>query len=326
VGRIALRDYLNQIVDLIDESRLDEAAAHCRNVLEQHPRHAETYQLLGRALLEMQSYDDAADIFQRVLSADPDDVISHAGLSVVYSESDDLPRAIWHMERAFDIDPYNRAILVELSELYARLDGKAHDQIDVTRAALARLYLRGSLYDLAAGEFSSLLSEYPDRIDLQLLLAETLYLNRKPKHAARLALKIVDKLPLCIKANAILAGVWYASGRPDQAQQHLMRVRSLTLPQIADLGDETLVAQVLSETDQKQLPRQVMIDEIDFVPVAGAGFSDEGEWNGKTESEAAGQQDMPDWLQEFSQFLDANKSEDDGSQDLPGNLEQQDPF
>ena len=84
MGRIALRDYLNQIVDLIDESRLDEAIAHCRNILKQHPRHVETYQLLGRALIELQNYGDAADIFQRVLSADPENVISHAGLAVAY--------------------------------------------------------------------------------------------------------------------------------------------------------------------------------------------------------------------------------------------------
>ncbi|MGB3716333.1 MAG: tetratricopeptide repeat protein [Candidatus Promineifilaceae bacterium] len=326
MGRIALRDYLKQIVDLIDESRLDEAVAHCRNILEQHPRHVETYQLFGRALLELQNYGDATDIFQRVLSADPENIISHAGLAVAHSEGDDLPRAIWHMERAFDIDPYNRAILVELSELYARRDGEAPNQIDVTRTALARLYLRGSLYRLAADEFSALLSENPARIDLQLMLAETLYLDQKPKNAARLALKIVDILPLCIKANAILAGVWFASGRPDQAQQHLMRVRSLTLPQMADLNEDTLVAQVLSKIDQKQIPRQVLIEEIDFVPVAGAGYSDESDWSSRTEGEAADPKEMPDWLREFSQSLDDNRRKETGSVESPSNLDRQDSF
>lgn len=313
MGQIALRDYLNQITDLIYESRLDEAVAHCRNILEQHPRHVETYQLLGRALLELQSYNDAADIFQRVLSADPENVISHAGLAMAYSESDDLQRATWHMERAFDFDPYNRTILAELSEFYARRDGEAPDQIDMTRAALACLYLRGSLYRLAADEFSTLLSEQPDRIDFQVMLAETLYRDQKPKAAARVALKVVDKLPLCIKANAILAGVWLASGRPDQAQQHLLRVRSLTLPRISSLGEDTLVAEVLSKVDQKQLPKQVLIEEIDYVPVAGVGYGDGIERRSSLDADKDDSQEMPDWLREFSQPSEDRKPDDMGS-------------
>ena len=57
MGRIALRDYVDQIAVLIDESRLEEAIAHCRHILEQHPRHALTYELLGKALLEQQTPD-----------------------------------------------------------------------------------------------------------------------------------------------------------------------------------------------------------------------------------------------------------------------------
>ncbi|MGD2077673.1 MAG: tetratricopeptide repeat protein, partial [Chloroflexota bacterium] len=108
--RIALHDYLSQIEGLLDDNRLPEAAAHCHFVLQQYPRHIGAYRLFGRALLEQQLYDDAIDIFERLLGADPEDLISHAGLALAYSESRDLERAIWHMERAFEVDPYNRAI------------------------------------------------------------------------------------------------------------------------------------------------------------------------------------------------------------------------
>ncbi len=216
MGQIALQDYLSQITDLIDESRLDEAAAHCRKILEQHPRHVETYRLLGRTLLELQAYDEASDIFQRVLSAVPDDLVSHLGLAASFSEADELARAIWHMERAMDIAPYNRAIQVEFSELTRRRDNQASEPNDMSRAALARLYMGGSMYSLAIAEFKSLLSEDPSRVDFQLGLAESLFRDGRLKEAARIASEVIDKLPLCITANAILASVWTESGRADR--------------------------------------------------------------------------------------------------------------
>jgi predicted Zn-dependent protease len=300
VGRIALRDYLNQISGLINESRLDEAIAHCRHILEQHPRHVRTYELLGKALLELENYQDASDIFQRVLSADPENVVSHAGLAIAYSVADDYTRAAWHMERAYDIDPYNQAILVELTDLYTKRDGAAPAQVDMTRTALARLYLKGSLLKLAAKELTSLLAEQPDRLDLKVLLAETYYRDNQKKAAANLAMKIVAILPLCVKANAILAGVWTATGRPDQAQQHLMRVRSVLLPQQSDLLEDTFVAEVLSQMDQLKLPREVAVEELDFVPVASAGAEEGTEWETSSEPGSSDSSDLNDWLQEFS--------------------------
>ena len=300
MGRIALRDYLDQISVLIDESRLDEAVAHCRHILEQFPRYVLTYELLGKALLELQSIDDATDIFLRVLSVDPENIISHAGLAIAYSARHDHPRATWHMERAYDIDPYNRAISAELLDLYAKRDGEAPEQLFMTRAALARLYIRGALYKQAARELKELLSSQPDRIDLQIMLAETYYWDHAYKQAANQANKITAKLPLCIKANAILAGIWTASGRPDQAKQHLMRVRSVLLPQVYNLGEDTLVAEVLSKIENLKLPKQIAVEELDFVPAARAAIESDSEFDTDEDSESSDALDMDDWLKEFS--------------------------
>jgi tetratricopeptide (TPR) repeat protein len=78
---ISLQEYLERVNTLIDEGQLTEAVAHCRNILETYPRHIDTYRLLAKALLEQHAYEDAADLFQRILSADPNDFISHVGLS-----------------------------------------------------------------------------------------------------------------------------------------------------------------------------------------------------------------------------------------------------
>ncbi|MFN2189785.1 MAG: tetratricopeptide repeat protein [Candidatus Promineifilaceae bacterium] len=304
MSRIALRDYLDQIAALIDESRLDEAAAHCRNILEQHPRHMPTYELLGKALLEMKNFEEAVDIFLRVLSADPENIISHAGLAIAYASEEDYRRATWHMERAYDIDPYNQAISAELIELYRNRDGAAPDSLQMTRAALARLYIRGALYDSAAKELEQLLMEQPDREDLHVMLAETYYRHDKRKEAKRKAEEILADLPLCIKANAILAGLWSASGRPDRAKQHLMRVRTVLLPQAYHLAEDTLVAEVLLKIENLQLPKQIAVEELDYVPPARAAVEEDDSFTAAADGESDDALDMEDWLREMSSGLD----------------------
>ena len=71
-----LREYDQEIDRLIERNQLDEAIAHSRHILQVYPKHLDTYRLLGKSYLEAKRYGDAADIFQRVLSAVPDDFIA----------------------------------------------------------------------------------------------------------------------------------------------------------------------------------------------------------------------------------------------------------
>ena len=76
--KVSLRAYNREIEGLIEHGqRLDEAVAHCRHILKTYPKHLETYRLLGKAHLEAKRYDQAVDIFQRVLLAAPEDFVSH---------------------------------------------------------------------------------------------------------------------------------------------------------------------------------------------------------------------------------------------------------
>ncbi|MBS3751535.1 MAG: tetratricopeptide repeat protein, partial [Anaerolineales bacterium] len=81
MAKISLRSYIREIDSLVDQERFDEAIAHCRHILSQFPKHIDTYRLLGKAYLERNQNSNAADIFQRVLSAIPDDFVSHIGMS-----------------------------------------------------------------------------------------------------------------------------------------------------------------------------------------------------------------------------------------------------
>jgi len=157
MAEIALRTYIKEIDESIEQEQLDQAIAHSRHILETYPKHLDTYRLLGKAYLEAKRYGDAADLFQRVLSAVPDDFVAHVGMSIVREDEGNLDASIWHMERAFETNPANPTIQQELRRLIGRRDGMEPHKVRLTRGALARMYAHGELYQQAVAELRSAL-------------------------------------------------------------------------------------------------------------------------------------------------------------------------
>ncbi len=227
MAEIALRAYVKEIDDLVEHEQLDEAIAHSRHVLETYPKHLDTYRLLGKAYLEAKRYGDAADLFQRVLSAIPDDFVAHIGMSIVREDEGNLDASIWHMERAFETNPANPAIQQELRRLIGKRDGVEPHKVRLTRGALARMYAHGELYPQAIAELRSALQEEADRPDLQVLLANLYWRTDQKEQAADVAQQILTKLPFCRDANRIAAGYLQGVGRVDEATPSHRRLASL---------------------------------------------------------------------------------------------------
>jgi tetratricopeptide (TPR) repeat protein len=224
---IALRTYTQEIKDLIEHGHFDEAAAHCQHILESFPRHIETYRLLGKAFLEQGRHGDAADVFQRVLSAIPEDWLSHVAMAIVREDESNLDMAIWHMERAYEVNPSNPTVQQEVRRLRGRRDGVEPPKLRLTRSALARMYIKGGLYGQAIAEIRSALTEDPDRPDLQILLASALYESGSIQEAADICTAILQKLPYCLEANRVLGLAFLASNKPDEAEKLFQRIESL---------------------------------------------------------------------------------------------------
>lgn len=205
MAKISLRAYNREIESLIDEGQIDQAIEHCRYILQAYPKHIATYNLLGKGYLESKRHGDAGDIFLRVLSSLPDDFVSHVGMSIIREDEGNLDGALWHMERAFEVQPSNSAIQDELRRLYGRRDGLEPPKIRLTRGALARMYAKGALYQQAIAELRAALVEDPDRADLQVLLARMYFLNRQRTEAVEACSSLLQKLPYCLEANRILA-------------------------------------------------------------------------------------------------------------------------
>ncbi len=297
MARISLRTYHREIESLIDSGQIDEAIAHCRYILKFYPKCIDTYRLLGKAFLESQRYGDAADIFQRVLSSAPEDFVAHAGMSIIRQDEGHLDEALWHMERAFEMQPANSAIQEELRYLYGKRDGFEPPKIRLTRGALARMYAKGDLYAQAIGELRSALADDPQRSDLQVLLAHVYLLSGQRAEAADAAGNVLRKLPNCLEANRIMAEALSTTGHADEAATYLQRVQVLD-PYSAHLSPTT-------PTPAKVPDMAVALEKLEWRPGDTSGQPTQPEWAASLGVQLEGmspeKEILPNWLSSVEQ-------------------------
>ena len=225
---IPLRAYTREIEGLVEhEQRLDEAIAHCRQILKTYPKHLETYRLLGKAYLEGKRYDQAVDIFERLLVAVPDDFVAHVGMSIIADDQGKLDDAIWHMERAFEVQPSNAAIQGELQRLFGRRDGVEPPKIRLTRGALAHMYVQGQLYTQAISEIRAVLAQDAERTDLQVLLAKAYFHGGQKNEAADVCAQLLSRYPYCFDANALMVDLLAGMPSAESAPEYRQRVNEL---------------------------------------------------------------------------------------------------
>ncbi|MCL4272443.1 MAG: tetratricopeptide repeat protein [Anaerolineales bacterium] len=228
MAKVSLRIYNREIEKLIEQGSVDEAIAHCRHILKTFPKHLETYRLLGKAYLETRRYNEAADIFGRLLMAVPDDFVAHVGLGIIRDEENKLDDAIWHMERAFEVQSANPAIQSELQRLYGRRDGVEPPKIRMTRGALSRIYVQGELYPQAIAEIRSVLGEDPQRADMQVLLALSYFKSGQKSDATDMCNQLLKRYPYSFDANRIMVDLLPTTvGATESTQVYRMRVSEL---------------------------------------------------------------------------------------------------
>jgi tetratricopeptide (TPR) repeat protein len=282
MAETTLRAYLDELNLLLQQEALEEVIGHCRHILQHFPKNVETYRLLGTALLEKGRHKEAGDVFQRILSALPDDFTSHLGMAAVAEEGGQFPVAIWHLERAFEQQSSNPQLQSELKRLYERRDGRAPDRIQLTHGALVRVYVKGQLYDQAMTELRSALAESPDRVDLMILQAQVLWNSERTVEAAEVALEVLEKLPDSLEANRILASLWLRNGHTAEAAPFVSRLEQL---------DPFMAWQVVQ--DGKEVPREAFrLQRL--------------AWDARSAAMLAA--DVPDWVSAISNVFDAPES------------------
>jgi Tfp pilus assembly protein PilF len=315
--KVFLRVYNREIESMIEGGKVDEAIAHCQHILQTFPMHVETYRLVGKAFLENRRYTDAADIFQRVLLAVPDDFMSHLGMSIIRDDQGRLNDAIWHMERALEIQPSNSAIQNELRRLYGRRDGVEPSKIRLGRDALANMYSQGELFPQAIAEFRSLLAEDPNRPDLQAMLMRAYYRSGQKVEAKEIAATLLKKYPYCMDALRVFVDILQDSTQADNTP--VFRHRLFMLDPYSPASPESVFA-----SDQVA-DSVVSLERLDYKPGVVSGSSQPG-WTSslgiKLDSERFGPRTssaidaettpFPDWMRPV-RWVDDSREKKDGS-------------
>jgi tetratricopeptide (TPR) repeat protein len=92
-ARQAAEDHYYAALDLMANGQLEQAVAAFRESLAADPTFTEVMHGLARALQDLQRYDEAIEVALRLAELEPDDVLAHTSLSVLYQKKGMIPEA-----------------------------------------------------------------------------------------------------------------------------------------------------------------------------------------------------------------------------------------
>ncbi|KXK18031.1 MAG: Tetratricopeptide TPR_2 repeat protein, partial [Chloroflexi bacterium OLB15] len=273
MSEISLREYLADLDRLLNQHAADDVILHSRHILQYYPKIVDAYRYLGRALILNGRWDEAEAALRRVIAVVPDDYYAHTGLSEIYDRNRRGDEAIWHLERALEQNPNQRELIDSLRSLYKRYRNIDQAKVPMTAGGVARQAMANQSYEQAIETLRSALVRHKDRVDLRLLLAESLWAGSDPVEAAESAMDVLEVLPDCLSANAIMTRLWLHEGRSSDAQRYLNRVEAVA-PYLA----------VEIATNQPVDDNAFRIEKLDVKRSAQAELS----------------LNRPDWLQDIS--------------------------
>lgn len=86
-------DHYYAALDLMADGNLEKAVAEYEASVSADPTFTEAMHGLARALQDLQRYDDAIEVAKKISELDPDDVLAHTSLSVLYQKKGMIPEA-----------------------------------------------------------------------------------------------------------------------------------------------------------------------------------------------------------------------------------------
>jgi Flp pilus assembly protein TadD len=92
-ARQQAEDHYYAGLDLMADGNLEKAVAEYRESLAADPTFTEAMHGLARALQDLERYDEAIDVAKQITEIDPDDVLAHTSLSVLYMKKGMIPEA-----------------------------------------------------------------------------------------------------------------------------------------------------------------------------------------------------------------------------------------
>ena len=79
-------DHYYTALDLMADGQMEEAVAEYQRSISADPTFTEAMHGLARVLQDLERYDEAISVAQRIAEIDADDVLAHTSLSVLYQK------------------------------------------------------------------------------------------------------------------------------------------------------------------------------------------------------------------------------------------------
>lgn len=92
-ARGAAEEHYYSALDLVAEGQHEQAVDQYRKSLTADPTFTEAMHGLARALQDLNRLDEAIAVANRIAEFDPDDVLAHTSLSVLYQKKGMIPEA-----------------------------------------------------------------------------------------------------------------------------------------------------------------------------------------------------------------------------------------
>jgi len=92
-ARQQAEDHYYIALDLMAEGQLQKAVSSFQASIDADPTFTEAMHGLARAFQDLQRYDDAIAVAKKIAEIDPDDVLAHTSLSVLYQKKGMIPEA-----------------------------------------------------------------------------------------------------------------------------------------------------------------------------------------------------------------------------------------
>ncbi len=250
MSQINLYSYIEEIKQHFISGDYAQVVAHSRQILKTYPRYVEAYRLMGYALAEQKAFQEAENVLYRVLSIDISDFEAHRYLAEGFASTGQLEKAIWHIEHAFEIDPNHLEVTKLREQYYRRATVPAPVVNGMSLASVARLYVKGGIYDQAIEELNRMLAHNPDRLDWRTLLAVAYWREGKNTEALKLGESILEKLPNNYYARMVMGDIWRQNGRLDIADSHLDILQQILLIDYEHRASFPLAAPILEQSEK----------------------------------------------------------------------------
>lgn len=92
-SRQTAEDHYYAALDLMADGHREKAVEAYRESLNADPTYTEAMHGLARVLQDLERYDEAIVVAQRIAELDPEDVLAHTSLSVLYQKKGMIPEA-----------------------------------------------------------------------------------------------------------------------------------------------------------------------------------------------------------------------------------------